>query len=267
MKMFWFERDEQSNESLERRVNELKNAGMDGVMYPFNSGMGDYFTRISRIIDPRSRFKFIIAIRPYTISAQYLSMICSSIDKLSRNILVINFLTGYINKSEKEFGGILSEPNDSSSNIIRSNFMIEYAKEFKKISKNEFVVSTTNNNVFNNCVENEFAMIVPYVLYKTDRFNLEGQKVIISIAPVIKENKDSHDYKCDNNNECRHPADAPCMYLDFFTTEEFFEFLDNLEKRGIHGILFQEADFIAQEYYNILPAITEYKRRKSEVEK
>jgi hypothetical protein len=57
------------------------------------------------------------------------------------------------------------------------------------------------------------------------------------------------------------------MDLDFFTTEEFFEFLEDAEKRGIHGMLFQEADYIAQEYDNILPAITEYKRRKSEVEK
>jgi hypothetical protein len=57
------------------------------------------------------------------------------------------------------------------------------------------------------------------------------------------------------------------MDLDFFTTEEFFAFLDDAEKRGIHGMLFQEADYLGQEYNNILPAITEYKKRKSEVEK
>jgi hypothetical protein len=267
MKMYWFERDLQTNESLERRVNEMKKAGMDGVMYPFGSTMGDYFTKISRIIDVKSKFKYIIAIRPYTISAQYLSMVCSSINSISPNVLAINLLTGYINKHEQAYGGILSEPNDSSPSIVRSNFMLEYAKEFKKISKNEFFVSTTNETVFNNCAENGFAMIVPYVWYKVNRFDIEDQKVVISIAPVLKDNKEHHHYECDNNNECRHPADAKCMDLDFFTTEEFFEFLDDAEKRGIHGMLFQEADYIAQEYDNILPAITEYKRRKSEVEK
>ena len=267
MKMYWFERDDQTNASLERRVNELKNAGMDGVMYPFNSGMGDYFTRISRIIDPKSRFKFIIAIRPYTISAQYLSMICSSINKISQEVLAINLLTGYLNKHERSYGGILTEPNDNSSSIDRSNYMLKYAKDFKAVSQNEFFVSTTNETVFKNSVENGFAMIIPYVWYKANRFDVEDQKVVISIAPIITEDKTHHDYKCDNDNECRHPADGGCMDLDFFTLEEFLEFLDVSEKRGIHGMLFQEADFVGQEYDRILPAINEYNKRKSEVEK
>ena len=233
----------------------------------FKRSFPDERAHFSSIRYPKSRFKFIIAIRPYTISAQYLSMICSSISKISRDVLCINFLTGYINKHEEAYGGILTEPNDSSSSIVRSNYMLEYAKDFKKVSKNEFVVSTTNETVFNNCAENGFGMIVPYVWYKSNRFETEDQKVIISIAPIITEDKLHNEYECDNNNECRHPADGGCMDLDFFTTEEFFEFLDNAEKQGVHGMLFQEADFVGQEYNNILPAITEYKRRKSEVEK
>jgi len=267
MKMYWFERNIQTNESLERRVNELKSAGMDGVMYPFGPTMGDYFTKISRIIDVKSKFKYIIAIRPYTISAQYLSMICSSINSISKGVLAINFLTGYINKFEQSYGGILSEPNDSSPSIVRSNYMLEYAKEFKKVSSNEFFVSTTNETVFNNCAENSFAMIVPYVWYKANRFEIEDQSVVISIAPILSESPVDGKYECENNNECRHPAEDTCMDLDFFTMKEFFEFLDDAEKRGIIGILFQEADYVAEEYNNILPAITEYKRRKSEVEK
>jgi hypothetical protein len=267
MKMYWFERDWQTNESLERRVNELKVAGLDGVMYPFGSSMGDYFTRVSRIIDPRSKFKFIIAIRPYTISAQYLSMICASINRIAEGSVVVNFLTGYLSSHEQSYGGILSEPNDTSPGIVRSNFMLEYAKEFKKVSRNDFLVSTTNETVFDNCASNGFGMIVPYVWYKANRFELETQKVIISISPVISENKEIGHYECDNDNECRHPAESKCVDLDFFTLEEFFKFLDDAENRGIYGMLFMESDYEGQEYDNILPAITEYNRRKSEVEK
>ena len=265
--MYWFERDEKTNEDLERRVNELKKAGMDGVMYPFGNTMGDYFTRISRIIDTQSKFKFIVALRPYTISAQYLSMICSSISKISKDILAINFLTGYVNEHEKSYGGILTMPNDSSSSIVRSNYMLEYAKDFKNISKNEFFISTTNETVFSNSAENGFAMIIPYVSYKAKGFDVKDQKVVISIAPILSESPIDGKYECDNNNECRHPAGSPCMDLDLFTIEEFFEFLDVLEKSGIHGMLFHESDFVGEEYDRILPAITEYNRRKSEVEK
>lgn len=220
--------------------------------------MGDYFTRISRIIDTESKFKYIFSIRPYTMSAQYLSMICSSISKFYNDRIAINFLTGYISDYEKSLGGILTEINDYSSNVERSNYMLDYAKEFKKITKTDFFISTTNKTVFDACTENEFSMIMPYIRYKSDWAKIDRQKVVVVMAPVF-ESPELVDWQCDNNNQCRHPEGEPCMDLDFFTRAAFLDFLDECKKNDVHGILLQESEYRVEQYDKILSVIDEYK--------
>jgi hypothetical protein len=271
MELYWFERDKKSDSDLIKRANDLESYGFNGAMYPYSPGMGDFFTKISRMIDTESNFKYIVAIRTYVISPQYLSMLCSSINNISKNRVMLNFLTGYVNSGEKEIGGILSDINDNSSNILRSNHMLEYAKEFKRVSNSgyfspvDFFISTTNNNVFDQCTKNNFPILMPYLRYKEDWFNNVGQKIILMIAPVILSDDSAKDWKCDNENECRHPKDQNCANLDFFTKDSFFVFLNECEKNGIYGILFQESDYLKEQYGELLPIVKSYIDKKSEL--
>jgi hypothetical protein len=245
MEIYWFERNYPIDGGLKNRSKDLESNGFDGTMYPYGTFINDYFTRIARDLDVNSKFKYIVAIRPYVISAQYLHMICSSLNELSYNRVSINFLTGWILENEKEFGGVLYGVNDNSSNIDRSNYMLEYAKEFKRISDTKFYISTTNESVFEYSVDNNFPMIIPYSWYKVNRFNLDGQKYLISVAPVIS------DYKKD----LPQYQDA-----DLFTKEEFFQFLDDCNLKNVSGVLIQESG-ANQEYNSILSAIKEYRNR------
>lgn len=258
MEFYWFERGRQSDTSLSQRISKLKNAKFDGVMYPFSPPMGDFFTRISRIFDPETKFKYIVSIRPYAISAQYLNMICESMNSIAKDKIGINFLTGYVNDYEKTFGGILSDINDYSSNVERSNYMLEYSKEFKKIGKAPFFVSTTNEAVFKTCTKNELPMILPLMRYRSEWAKLNDQKVMLAVAPVF-ESPELIDWQCDNNNQCRHPKGEPCMDLDFFTKKTFFEFLDKCKADGIYGIIFQESEYEVEQYDKILLYVNEYK--------
>ncbi len=264
MDIYWVERDGHEDQFLKKRVSELEAAGFNGVMYPYGPTMGDYFTRVSRMINPESNFKYIVSIRTYNLSAQYLSMLCSSINKISPNKVGVNLLTGYINKEERAFGGVMSEINDYSSNIDRSNYMLEYAKEFRRIGSAPFFVSTTNQVVFEACTENSLPILIPYLRYKADWFKMSGQKVMLMIAPVIGTADQELNYECDNDNECRHPKGAKCMDIDFFTEETFFQFLDQCEADGVNSILFQESDYSEEQYNSILSSIIKYKARKSE---
>jgi hypothetical protein len=268
MELYWFERDKKLDLNLVKRAHELEASGFDGVMYPYGPTMGDFFTKISRMIHVKSKFKYIVAIRTYTISPQYLSMICASINEISKKRLMLNFLTGYINEEEKKIGGILSEINDYSSNIERSNYMINYAKEFKNIENNgrfsptDFFISTTNKEVFDICIKNELPILIPYLRYKESWFKDTGQKIILMIAPVISLQGSLDDWQCDNKNDCRHPQGQNCANLDFFTKDSFIAFLDKCEKSGIYGILFQESDYLKEQYGEILPIVKSYINKK-----
>lgn len=243
MDIYWFEREYPIDNGISNRAKELEMNGFDGTMYPYGTFMSDYFIRIARHIDTHSKFKYIVAIRPYVISAQYLNMMCSSLNEISAGRISINFLTGWVLEIEKSFGGILSEVNDSSSNIERSNYMIDYAKEFKKISKTPFYISTTNEFVFDASTDNNFPMIIPYSWYKVNRFSLLNQKYLVSVAPVISEGEK----RLPNNQDA-----------DVFTKQEFFDFLDSCEKKGVHGVLIQE-EGRNTEYRKILSCVNEYR--------
>lgn len=245
MQLVWFERNHPVPGGIAKRSEDLKQNGFTGTMYPYGVSMGDYFTRIAKNINKDSNFKHIVAIRPYAISPQYLHMICSSLEKISNNRISINFLTGWIYENEKEFGGILSDVNDNSSNIDRSNYMLKYAKEFKRICNTDFYISTTNEHVFEYSKENSFPMIIPYSWYKVDRFDLTNQKYLISLTPIISENKK----ELPNN-----------MDVKLFTKKEFFAFLDECKEKNVYGILLQE-NSEGEEYNVIASCIKEYSER------
>lgn len=242
MQLVWFERNYPVPGGIAKRSEDLERNGFTGTMYPYGIFIGDYFTRIARNINKDSDFKYIVAIRPYVISPQYLHMICSSLEKISSNRVSINFLTGWIYENEKNFGGVISEINDCSSNIERSNFMIEYAKEFNKVSNTNFYISTTNEHVFNASSYYKFPMIVPYSWYKAGKFNITDQNIMISVAPVIRKTE----VELPNNQDA-----------DLFTEQEFFDFIDECKKNNISGILFQESD-PESEYETISKTIKKY---------
>lgn len=239
MDIIWFDRYPTNIVGLVKKNKNLQYKKFDGVMYPYVIYNNDYFTKISKIME-KDNFKYIIAIRPHAISPQYLSMICSSINEINDGVLSINFISGWIYEEEKSFGGILSEINDNSSNIERSNYMLEYTKEFKRISNNKFYVSTTNKEVFDFCAENDFLMIIPYSWYKINKFDLTDKKYIISICPVIGEDK---------------PNNAD---IENFSENEFLEFLRECELKNVEGLLLMENTYNSQ-YPQISSLVRKYR--------
>ena len=93
MDIFWFERTAGDIESLQDKSIELESNGFSGTMYPYGISSNDFFTQIPNIAKVDSKFKYMVAIRPYVISPQYLSMICNSLNKKYPNRVLLNFVT------------------------------------------------------------------------------------------------------------------------------------------------------------------------------
>ena len=133
MKIYWFERHDNDVNIMYDKVSELEKIGFDGIMYPYSYYGKDYFTKIARTMNIKSNFHYIIAIRCYAISPQYLTMLCNSMDDISKNRVSLNLLSGWIYDHEKEIGGILGDVDDNSNNVDRSKYMIDFAKNLSNI--------------------------------------------------------------------------------------------------------------------------------------
>ena len=215
------------------QVNNLYENHFDGSLFLFNNaGPADHFIRIARNMDITKNFKYMVAIRPYVISPQYLTMINTSMTEISENRLEINLISGFTKEEEKNTNGILGDINDLSSNIEKSNYLIKFLESLNNIELNgmkkpDVYVSCTNIFTLNAAKKYNYKIIMPYSVYQNHVDDIENNKTIISIGPIFKNNE----LDCDIDlNE--YPNATKC-----FTYETFTKFLNEFKNKGIYGVM------------------------------
>jgi alkanesulfonate monooxygenase SsuD/methylene tetrahydromethanopterin reductase-like flavin-dependent oxidoreductase (luciferase family) len=253
MNFFWFERPDVFD--IKELSTELEDSGFSGMLLPYSFPSGDQFIKIANTIDSEKKIKYIIAIRPYVISAQYLSMINKSFNNISKDRISINLVTGWVYEKEKDIGGIQGEVNDTSSNIDRSNYLIDYVESLKNTRGQtpEFYVSVTNEIVFESVKKEK--VIIPYSWYKINRFDLSEVDVMISIIPVIRKTREELDLiNKDNKNQD----------VEYFTNHEFSLFLKELKEKKINNILITE-EYSKKEKENIIDFVSDFTNKEKNI--
>lgn len=239
-------------------VKSLPSKYVSGVLFTYNIFLGDFFSGISRALSKEEKnMTYIVAIKPYVISPQYLCMINRSINSIAPNSLRINFVTGDIKKAEQGYGGILGSINDQSSNIDRSNYLIEYVDTLVKLDDDtpDYYISVTNDYLFNSASKNKGRMIIPYRMYKKNKFNIKNERVMISITPKLRETEKEVEYLHSISGE--HESEK-----ENFTYKEFYSIVKEIESNGIKEILI--ATWPEDERKKILEFIKEYKTNEKE---
>jgi alkanesulfonate monooxygenase SsuD/methylene tetrahydromethanopterin reductase-like flavin-dependent oxidoreductase (luciferase family) len=224
-------------------VKKLDDAGFIGVLFTYNAKQGDFFTRIARNIILDSKIKYMVAIRPYVISPQYLSMIDQSINAISNNRLQINLISGHIKDEESDFGGIVGNVNDRSSSISRSNYLIEYLDSLHSMNAKipDCYVSVTNKFTFEAAKKHNSKMIIPYSQYISKQYNEYDSKVMISVTPRLRETQDEIDNL--HANTVQHRVD-----MADFTYHQFSELVRDVESNNISKMILSAWSMEETEY-------------------
>lgn len=238
------------------KIEILEESGFTGVLFTYDLSSGDYFTKIARHMKEDQKIIYMVAIRPYNISPQYLTMINSSIQNIIPDRLQINLISGNIKENEKLFNGVIGKVNDLSNNIERSNFLIKYIEELYKLKTKpeenlkspDCFISSTNKFVFNKAKELNQKVIISYWDFKNkywteyesylsgektwlgEKINLSNIEVMIKITPIIRETKEEL-IKLSKEYEIKD--------TEYFTTEEFDQFIKDLKKKNINYLMLQ----------------------------
>ena len=259
----------------------LENSHFDGVMFVYDSALGDVFTKMVENMKTNEKIKYLVAIRPYAISPQYLCMINQSMNSIMPDKLQINFVSGYIKEHEKFFGGILGNINDNSDRIERSNYLIDYIDVLNTMPGNQgslkldFYVSTTNEYVFKATEKYDNKIIISYKDYKNgywtvvdnlygniigNNFDCSKRKIMLAITPIIRKTQDELDRSKEYANRPIWREDerqGTVTDIEYFTYEEFDKFIVNLESKGIDGVLIN--GHLQEERENIISFVKQYK--------
>jgi hypothetical protein len=212
-------------------IDMLYENGFDGNLFLIGNKNLDSFMKIARFIDNKKNFKYMVAIRPYTISPQYLSLMCESINQISPNKIQVNLVSGHIKENEMNVGGIVGPVNDLSSPLEKSKYMINFLETMHnmKLKKPDLYVSCTNEYTYEVAKKYNYKIILPYSNYLKKEYGdeIDLKNVIIAFAPTIKENEEHLDINIDELSK-----DSGSYTKDSLTL-----FLDNLKKSGVYGVL------------------------------
>jgi len=215
---------------------ELEDAGFTGILLPYGSSLGDYFTFIARAMDTSHKLKYIVAIRPYTISPQYLASIVKSLNEIDDDRVWINFVAGTINDYEQSLGGIMGDVNDSSHFLERKQYLIDYVPVFIEYCKNimkppAICVSGMSDEIFN-LTENyaDYNMTSYDKHIHENRFKKISKPKIITMCPFIRSTlKEINLLK----NQGNIPQDAV-----FADSDGLVDILNSLKIDGINDVMF-----------------------------
>lgn len=259
--------------------SNLEKNNFSGVMFTHDIPEGDMFIKAARDIDPNEKIKYLVAIRPYTISPQYLYMMNDSMNKISQGRLQLNLISGYIKDHENGYGGIVGDINDQSTSVERSNYMIEFIRTLNNMQKDrenkvDFYVSTTNEFVFEVVKKYNNKIILPYAKYKmgswtdpnynkyqspNDVFDISEMYVMVAMTPIIRKTKEELEELTEYVQRPiwkKGEAAQTVTDVGYFTYEEFDSFVKQLEGEGIKGLLINAVP--SEETSVIIPFIKEY---------
>jgi hypothetical protein len=286
MKFYYFGGvfQEESPES----AHSLEKSNFSGVMYTYDPTQGDMFIRVAREMKLNKKIKYLIAIRPHTISPQYLNAISQSMSEIMENRLQINIVPGYIKDHEQSIGGIVGNVNDLSTPLERSKYTVDFIESLGKMIKSidhstnaeneplknslDIFISTTNSYVLEAVKKYNNKIILPYHIYKRGFWSdvhkdpslkipidIKDTEVMITMTPIIR--KTEEELRSLHNYSLRpvwRKGEVPKVIDDteYFTHEGFDEFVNTLEQDGINHLLINAVP--RQERNIIIPFIKQY---------
>jgi hypothetical protein len=235
--------------------SNLNRHHFDGVMFTHDIPQGDIFIQTVMDLKVNEKIKYLIAIRPYTISPQYLAMINDSLNKVQKDRVQLNIISGYTKDHEDGVKGIVGSVNDQSDKVEKRKYLVEFLHSLNEMNKNknikaplDFFVTTTNPRVLDAVNKHNNKIILPYSLYKNNiwfkKFNrpldVNSKEIMIAITPIIRETEEELESL---KNYALRPTwqsgevSRVVNDAEYFTNKTFHELIKNLQENGIKYLL------------------------------
>lgn len=127
MKFHWMQNNDFP--SLKELANTLEDVGYESVLLTYHSNSPDLF--VQAIANLSNTFiKYNIAVRPYSISPEYLAMIAQSIDNFYPDRLMFNFVSGNLYEDETLEGIIHHDISLLRDASYRRSYLITFLNKF-----------------------------------------------------------------------------------------------------------------------------------------
>lgn len=106
-------------------VEELDKVGYYSVLFPIKSTTADYLPIAISSMRADQKIKYMIPVRPYLLSPQYLGMLSAGIESVTPGRTIFNFINGHLDEDES-LDGVIYNSIDFSSKENRRKHLEEF---------------------------------------------------------------------------------------------------------------------------------------------
>lgn len=244
MKFHFMSREIDSANDLEKMCNELDQYGFYSVLLTYHSNQPDWLIKSLIAANNKNKIKFMLAIRTYAISPEYMAMICASYNLYYPEKLILNIASGDIKNDESSIDNIVFFKNSLDTPQKRLPYTNEWTEKFLKISNKWYTpeIIMSGHSEYTKKMVKKFdathlSMMDEYVssiVY--DHNATRNKKNMVSLSIVIRNShEEAFEFVKDSS-----PANInnAIKWTFFGTRNDIYRKIVDLQNKGVTDILF-----------------------------
>ena len=228
MRFHWMVKDNLSPKDLKKISKVLDFYGYESMLLTFHSDESDYWIKAANAIDIEDKIKYMIALRPYAITAAYCSMIIRGFNEIQNNRMSLNIIAGTYDEEQQLF----SIPTSIDERKKNSGL---FAKDLRALNKNcpEIFFSGSSAETVDNVAKFGNGQVT--TLSKFNEAGAQSARTIVRLSLIIDGNAqfiyDSMQHGKEKSNTI------------YGNKEQIKNQIKDLEGRGVTDLLISNTSF------------------------
>jgi len=248
--------EDNSRDALIEISNTVHEVGYKSLLLVYDSFLDNAVVTVANTINKEHKFKYIIAVRTYSVSPEYLAGIYETFEKIAPGRVTFNIIPGNIKFQETSLKDVVLIEDQIQTIEQRDLYTLEWLKKYNRLSiiKNlpPLMLSGDSIEFQKACIEYNITNIIKLddYLYQYGNTLLENNNQIVSVAIL---NADRVDEGNKHLNKLLGTHGATTLKGD---KDSIKNQILNLESKGVSDILVHKLP-VDYKYSNIHPIIKE----------
>ena len=211
-------------------VKDLESNGYDSVMLAFNQGNVDPFINATNLMQYAKNLNFIIAIRPYALTATYCAMQCRAFAEIDGRQPILNLINGTADQDQELF----TDKQTIEQRRLRTR---QFAEDVKKQCDAIIGFGGSSEQTIKNVIDlgdvsfNLYSDVTEDIIESTkDKQLIVRYFITVTDSPI--------------NKEIEHSK----MVIDTVGDDSPYRIEERLNRNSFYGNKNQVADFIISEF-------------------
>lgn len=238
MKFHWMIRHENTSpEGLREAFKYINSFGYTACMLTYHSRENDMLIKLARAVDEHLPLKYIVAMRTYAVSPEYLGMVINGFEEIAKDKLMFNIVAGDLHNNETSVFDVVD-----SSMLLTSQDRVAYTglwlEKFTNLDiiKNKIpnmFMSGTSRATFENCKNYNGGIMVMVDYYLENKeFLSQFDKRCVSLQICIRDtDEEAEKIKLKN-----YEGDK-LKWCYFYSEKTLYEKIKELKKIGVTDLM------------------------------